>query len=139
MKLHLFDIEGTIAPITFVHDVLFPYSVHQMDRFINHNPDEVENVIEFLRHCDAQYKPNFEYQEDADGVITILKYWITNDFKIGALKTIQGRIWKEGFESGNICGQLYDDAINFVLSCTNDKCAIYSSGSVMVSELYIVK
>ena len=54
-------------------------------------------------------------------------------------KTIQGRIWKEGFESGNICGQLYDDAINFVLSCTNDKCAIYSSGSVMVSELYIVK
>ena len=138
MKLHLFDIEGTIAPITFVHDVLFPYSIQEMDRFIQQNPDEVETIVEFLKNSDAQYQPNFAYEENADGVIAVLKYWIRNDFKIGPLKTVQGKIWKEGFESGNICGRLYDDAINFILRCTNDKFAIYSSGSVMVSELYIV-
>ena len=48
MKLHLFDIEGTIAPITFVHDVLFPYSVQKVDAFLTANPDEVNDVITFL-------------------------------------------------------------------------------------------
>lgn len=135
MKLHLFDIEGTIAPITFVHDVLFPYSVKKIEAFLEANPDEINEITKFLAQCESKYRPSFEYTNDSNGIAAVLKWWIAQDFKMTPLKSIQGKIWKAGFEGGEIIGELYRDATDYFARInTNDKLGIYSSGAIMVVE-----
>ncbi len=38
MRAVLLDIEGTVAPITFVHDILFPFAqTHVKDYLVQHS------------------------------------------------------------------------------------------------------
>ena len=47
-------------------------------------------------------------------------------------KNIQGKIWKSGFENGQLRGQIFDDAVTFFDQCSGLR-GIYSSGSIMVT------
>lgn len=47
-KAIILDIEGTIRPISFVHDVLFPYSTERLLDYLRRNPlsnDLVEEIL----------------------------------------------------------------------------------------------
>lgn len=64
-------------------------------------------------------------------------YWLMDrDRKSTALKSLQGKIWKAGFESGELKGTLFDDVPN-ALECwaARGEVAIYSSGSVEAQQL----
>ncbi len=53
------------------------------------------------------------------------------DRKSTALKSLQGRVWKNGFESGELKGTLSSDVpAAFARWSANARVAIYSSGSV---------
>jgi enolase-phosphatase E1 len=69
----------------------------------------------------------------------ILKYiyWLMDrDRKSIALKSLQGKIWKAGFESGELKGTLFDDVPEaFRRWSVEDRVAIYSSGSVEAQRL----
>jgi enolase-phosphatase E1 len=64
-------------------------------------------------------------------------YWLMDrDRKSTALKSLQGKIWKAGFESGELKGTLFDDVPEaFKRWSANAKVAIYSSGSVEAQQL----
>ena len=79
MKLHLFDIEGTITPITFVKDVLFPYSSNQMDAYIKNHPEEASKVLKFMETCEDSLKPAKDTLGTVE-VAEILKTWIFQGF-----------------------------------------------------------
>ena len=58
------------------------------------------------------------------------------DRKSTALKSLQGKIWKTGFEAGELKGTLFPEVIAaFERWSKHGKVAIYSSGSVEAQQL----
>jgi enolase-phosphatase E1 len=64
-------------------------------------------------------------------------YWLMDrDRKSTALKSLQGKIWKAGFESGELKGTLFDDVPEaFERWSREGGVAVYSSGSVEAQQL----
>ena len=64
-------------------------------------------------------------------------YWLMDrDRKSTALKSMQGKIWKRGFESGELKGTLFEDVPAALARWAREgRVAIYSSGSVEAQEL----
>lgn len=128
--LVLLDIEGTIAPISFVHDVLFPYARARLGAFIAAHADEPD-VAAALAELDA-------ITPGAPPVQT-LHALMDRDAKLGPLKLIQGRIWAEGFADGALTGRLYPDVAGTLRAWhgAGVRLAIYSSGSEEAQRLLL--
>jgi enolase-phosphatase E1 len=63
--------------------------------------------------------------------------WMARDEKVTALKTVQGRIWAEGYGRGEILGVLYADVPPALQRWAKGglKLFVYSSGSVEAQKL----
>jgi enolase-phosphatase E1 len=111
------DIEGTTTPIAFVHRVLFPYARDRMKDFAASNHAALADVPE----------PKLE---------TLLG-WMDRDEKITALKTIQGILWDEGYHSGALVAEIYDDVPPALRRWARAglRLYVYSSGSVEAQKL----
>jgi enolase-phosphatase E1 len=131
----LCDIEGTTTSIAFAHKVLFPLSLQRMDAFVRQNwgTGLIAEEIDAVRK-EISKSPEKVTQEE---VIYTLKSWIEADKKITPLKSIQGKIWKEAFESGQIKGHIYPDVPDYfrIWDRLGLKIAIFSSGSVEAQKL----
>ena len=103
-KFILMDIEGTTSSISFVHETLFPYAKEKMLDFIRLNK-EVPEVQDILTKLCAEQASGLSLPAAAE----LFNKWIDEDKKHGLLKKIQGLIWKEGFESGELKGHLYPE------------------------------
>jgi 2,3-diketo-5-methylthio-1-phosphopentane phosphatase len=83
--------------------------------------------------------PELASLRPAFGTPRILEYiyWLMDrDRKSTALKSLQGKIWKAGFESGELKGTLFDDVPEAFKRWSMDaRVAIYSSGSVEAQQL----
>ncbi|EDP73316.1 acireductone synthase, partial [Hydrogenivirga sp. 128-5-R1-1] len=132
VKAILLDIEGTVAPISFVKEVLFPYSKDKMESFVKENKEnpEVREILDEVKKIEGK---NLTEEE----IIKTLKKWIDEDRKIAPLKDIQGLIWKDGFKSGQLKAPLYEDAYEKMKQWKDRyKLYIYSSGSVGAQKLF---
>lgn len=146
MKHFLLDIEGTTAPISFVHEVLFPYAKERLDAFLadfEWNGDLLKSVrSEFIKDqsgndSDWPSSLNKDVVFSEKIIPTYFRYLILKDRKFGPLKEIQGKIWKFGYESGAIKSTIYPDVVDF-LKTAKEKgiaCHVYSSGSVEAQVL----
>jgi enolase-phosphatase E1 len=128
------DIEGTIASISFVKDVLFPYARARLRDFIaaHRNDEAVAAILDEVRRLEG----NDGLTETE--IAALLERWIDEDRKATPLKTLQGLIWRGGYESGELCSHLYDDAV-VALKRWHDAgigLSIYSSGSIAAQHLY---
>lgn len=94
---------------------------------------------------DSVFEPGFKGRPEvvsmspALGIPRILKYilWLMDrDRKSTALKSLQGKIWKAGFESGELKGTLFPDVPDALARwAAQGKVAIYSSGSTEAQQL----
>ena len=128
----LTDIEGTTSSLSFVKDVLFPYSRAHMADFVRaraHTPvvrtqlDEVSRLagrVLTLDEASAQ-----------------LIAWIDADKKITPLKALQGLIWEAGYKQGDYQGHVYEDAVRQLRAWKQRglKLYVFSSGSVLAQKL----
>jgi enolase-phosphatase E1 len=123
----LCDIEGTTTSLSFVHDVLFPISFEEMGKFVQNNWKSPE--IQALR---SQISPFM-----AENVTAALRKWIESDQKVTELKAIQGQIWVQAYESGQIRSHVYPDVPRYFQIWKNSgkKIAIFSSGSIQAQKL----
>jgi enolase-phosphatase E1 len=132
----LMDIEGTTTPITFVHDVLFPYSTKHLPEYVrDHAADPtVKQALSDTKATVA--KENGATLDDAGAVAQLLR-WIKEDRKHPALKTLQGLIWRHGYEAGAYTGLIYDDVKPMLDKWQGQgkKLGIYLSGSVVAQKL----
>jgi enolase-phosphatase E1 len=129
----LCDIEGTTTPLSFVHDVLFPISKQRMDSFIRESwaaPDLKSTFDELKKQI-----PNED--PSPEDIVSLLQSWIDANKKERALKQIQGKIWKEAFESGQIRAPVYPDVPQKWAEWRQRGLQIYifSSGSVEAQQL----
>ncbi|XP_028166163.1 claspin-like [Ostrinia furnacalis] len=133
-------------------DKLFPYAEENVKQFLD-NQWEAENVKEAVV---ALRKLALEDQEKSvegvvaipgedaskedqiEGLVNNVKWQMSADRKVGPLKQLQGLIWKQGYDSGDIKGHVYDDvmpALEQWRSVDERKVYIYSSGSVDAQKL----
>lgn len=141
-KLFLLDVEGTIAPISLVYDQLFPYARAHFQEFLQqHGGDSgVMNDLKLLAEENAAETdpsaPKFSTPEYWDEAIPYLHWLMDRDRKSTALKSLQGRIWKGGFERDELKGTLFEDVPPALERwSTAAHVAIYSSGSVAAQML----
>lgn len=139
MKAILLDIEGTTTPIDFVHKTLFPYAKSRIDKYVRERFDELSNEINQLSEehsSDGDYSAELA-TDSPESVAAYLKYLIDRDRKSTPLKTIQGKIWQHGYETGELRSEIFDD-VPLVFErwkAEGNLIAIYSSGSVLAQQL----
>jgi enolase-phosphatase E1 len=120
----LTDIEGTTSAIAFVKDTLFPFAESALDGFLDaHGADpQVAAILADIPGPDPRAQ---------------LRRWMRDDAKATPLKSLQGLIWRAGFEDGRLQGHLWPD----VAACLRAwhaaglTLAVYSSGSVGAQKL----
>lgn len=129
----LLDIEGCTTSISFVKDVLFPYC-----REIFKKKDDSALMITEKEH---QGLANEVQQNGGDpngkSATELALVLMDGDVKSATLKSIQGRLWKDGYESGQLQGHVYADFVPAVdwMNQHGVKVCIYSSGSVQAQKL----
>ncbi|MEP6849717.1 MAG: acireductone synthase [Acidobacteriota bacterium] len=138
MKAYLLDIEGTTTPIDFVHKVLFPYARERVVHFVNANFAALQTEIAQLasEHGSEGLYPSSLETALPESVAAYLAYLIDTDRKSTPLKSIQGKIWRAGYEAGEIRSQIFDDvaAAFEKWKAAGKTIAIYSSGSVLAQK-----
>jgi len=138
-KAILLDIEGTTTPIDFVHKTLFPYARERMLKFVQHEWNRIEAEREQLS-SEAAKEPAYTEPFDRtspNSTTNFLLFLIENDRKSTPLKSIQGMIWKNGYESGELTSDVFDDVRPAMEKWRSDgkTIAIYSSGRVLAQKL----
>ncbi|HMS54946.1 MAG TPA: acireductone synthase [Fimbriimonadaceae bacterium] len=133
IRAFLLDIEGTTTPIDFVTRTLFPYARARLPEFLALPLEVIGEDLSDLANERAQ---DTAYQ-GPDEPLPYLEFLMDQDRKSTALKSIQGKIWQRGYESGEIKGEVYDDVIPAIERWRGNgaKVYIYSSGSVLAQKL----
>lgn len=133
-RIVLTDIEGTIADIAFVRQVLFPYARRAMPDFIASNIDDPA----VRAQLDATAKLADLPPSDTPALTDTLCQWIDQDVKATPLKSLQGMIWKKGYAEGDFVSHLYPDAHRWLASRRAEGVPmyVYSSGSIAAQDLY---
>jgi enolase-phosphatase E1 len=144
----LLDIEGTTTPIDFVTKVLFPHATQALESFLRDNSRDPQ-IAALIQDLRAQHEKDTlqnlrppEWRDDlAEGelqsAVTYCRWLIEKDSKHTVLKALQGMIWRAGYASGEVRGQVYPDVPRAFERWRREKreIAIYSSGSVLAQRL----
>lgn len=147
IRVILLDIEGTTTPVEFVYQTLFPYASRKLEPFLReHLQDpEIQILIQELRaqrgvdERNGLNPPAWMDGPQEARLRTCVAYgqWlIVRDSKCPPLKTLQGKIWQEGFASGELRGEIFPDVPVAFERWRRQKKIIcmYSSGSVLAQQ-----
>jgi len=136
----LLDIEGTTTPIAFVHEVLFSYARLHAREFLK---DKLESAavradVALLR---AEHASEVEdmppLSDDVNSIATYVDWLIARDRKSTGLKSLQGKIWREGYLNGSLKSQVFSDVAPALerWHAAGLSISIFSSGSVLAQQL----
>lgn len=124
IKAVVTDIEGTTSAIAFVKETLFPFAEAALDGFLDaHEGDApVAAILADVPGPDRR---------------ATLRRWMAEDAKVTPLKSLQGMIWRAGFEDGRLHGHLWPDVAPCLRAWAagGTALAVYSSGSVEAQRL----
>jgi enolase-phosphatase E1 len=146
-RVILLDIEGTTTPVGFVYQTLFPYASRKLESFLRENSqhEEIQSLIQDLRaQHDVDERNGLEppvWTDHPDEArfrssVAYGQWLIIRDSKCRPLKSLQGKIWQQGFASGELHGEVFPDVpIAFERwRRQNRLICIYSSGSVLAQQ-----
>jgi enolase-phosphatase E1 len=132
----LTDIEGTTTSVSFVYETLFPYfSAHCADYIQKHlHEPNIRTQIEAVKET-VWVEDKLQITDNQ--AIEKLLYWTKTDRKHTALKTLQGYLWRVGYENGEIKGHIYADVPPALAKWQQNaiQMGVYSSGSVEAQKL----
>jgi enolase-phosphatase E1 len=147
IRIVLLDIEGTTTPIDFVYKTLFPYASKSVESFLATRSGEPE-IRAIVRDLKAEYSkdaaaglapPDWpgDSKNELHDSVAYVRWLMARDSKCGPLKSLQGKIWQQGFESGELHGEVYADVAPAFARWRRQgrDIAIYSSGSVLAQKL----
>jgi enolase-phosphatase E1 len=139
----LLDIEGTTTPIAFVHDVLFSFARAHASEFLKANiaSDEVRADVSMLYEEHAHDVVNDHdpppLTEEIESLGAYIEWLIDQDRKSTGLKSLQGKIWRQGYLDGSLKSQVFEDVAPAMerWRAAGLKVSIFSSGSVLAQQL----
>jgi enolase-phosphatase E1 len=122
--------EGTVCPISFVKDTLFPYALKAL-------PDVLA-----VKWDSEEFKPYRDaFPKDARSSPAALQAHVEDltkrDVKVAYLKNLQGYLWETGYKTGAYSTPLFQDVAPRLKAWKDGgiDLAIYSSGSVFAQKL----
>jgi len=144
----LLDIEGTSTPIEFVHQVLFPYARARVRDYLERHatdPGVIEDVATLRDEHAAESAdepppglPSWNPARELASAEAYVHWLMDRDRKSTGLKSLQGRIWEEGYSRGELRGkvEVYADVRPAFVRWRRDGViiAIFSSGSVQAQR-----
>jgi enolase-phosphatase E1 len=125
------DIEGTTSSLAFVKEQLFPYARRELSAYVRAHASSLGEIATQIRAAAGASSLSTQ------AMIDTLMQWMDEDRKITPLKTLQGMIWKEGYEHGQLRGHVYEDAARALRAwhAAGIRLYVYSSGSVEAQKL----
>ncbi len=140
IKIILLDIEGTTTPIDFVFQVLFPYARNHTQEFLAQHWDESQAEISQLEleHAEDERQglnPPALDSSQLESVVAYIYWLMDQDRKSTPLKSLQGKIWEEGYKNGALKSQLFSDVPAGFERWKQQRICIFSSGSVLAQKL----
>lgn len=150
-RVYLLDVEGTVAPLSLTTDQLFPYARRNFPHFLEMSrgdaavradlallaeENRAEKAAGVPRLSEVVHPEQVETPRFRLDAMVYVTWLMDRDRKSTALKSLQGKIWKTGFEKGTLKGTLFDDVPEaFARWAKTSRIAIYSSGSVEAQQL----
>lgn len=142
------DIEGTTTPIDFVYNVLFPYArehvkpylaAHLLSSDLQTDIRALleENVEDRKRGLDPPPFAGPADQVSIEDAVAYIHWLMDRDSKTTALKSIQGKLWDEGYKRGELHSRVFEDVPRAFERWRQQgkTICIYSSGSVLAQTL----
>jgi enolase-phosphatase E1 len=125
------DIEGTTTSLAFVKEQLFPYARRHLAAYVRSHASRLGEIAAQIRALTGRE------QLATEEMISLLLRWMDEDQKITPLKSLQGMIWRTGYERGELQGHVYEDAVRALTTwhASGIPIYIYSSGSVEAQKL----
>ena len=132
MRGILLDIEGTTTPIAFVYDVLFPFARQHMAAHVRH-ADLTGLKLEYDEDIRQGHKP----PEWSSEPVAYIHWLMDQDRKSTALKDIQGKIWLEEYQNGELHSEVFPDVTPALERWHRSgiDIRIFSSGSILAQRL----
>jgi enolase-phosphatase E1 len=137
----LLDIEGTTTPIDFVHQTLFGHARARVSGFLErhwNDPEVRADVarLEAERAAELSQPAPPPWQDDAAAVTAYVHWLMDRDRKSTGLKSLQGKIWEEGYRAGDLRGEVYPDVPPAMERWRGQgiDVAIFSSGSIQAQR-----
>jgi enolase-phosphatase E1 len=142
----LLDVEGTTTPIDFVFKTLFPFASARVEDFLRSHVQDAE-IAALLEELRKSHRGDVTHgalawadgtnQERIASASWYVRWLIALDRKVTPLKTLQGKIWEEGYRSGELKGEVYPDVAPAFARWKGqgNRIAIFSSGSVLAQKL----
>lgn len=143
VEVIVLDIEGTTTPVSFVYDVLFPFArTHLREHLDAHGGEgDTATAVSWL-HDEWEREPPAgdrvpPWVSGPSGALPYVQWLMDRDRKSPGLKLLQGEIWRRGYESGQLRGEVFPDVPIALARWHEDgiAIAIYSSGSVLAQKL----
>jgi enolase-phosphatase E1 len=148
IRVLLLDIEGTTTPVDFVYKTLFPYANRKVEAFLLEHFHDRETQMMLADLAAQQQRDEREgtqppgwHQETEQALLhssaAYVRWLMAKDSKCSPLKTLQGKIWQQGYAGGELRGEVYADvppAFERWRQQGREIC-IYSSGSVLAQQL----
>jgi len=137
----LLDIEGTTTPIAFVHDVLFSYARTHVAEYLAQHADETAADVAQLRaeheHGEISGENPPPLNDTTESIVTYVNWLIDRDRKSTGLKSLQGKIWREGYRNGSLKSEVFSDVRPAFERWreANVRISIFSSGSALAQQL----
>lgn len=132
----LVDIEGTTTPISFVYEVLFPYARERLNATVQRAADD-PRIGEAIAQLRREWVVEGENRPDFGNGAAYARALMDQDRKSTGLKMLQGLIWEEGYRSGTLRGQVFDDVPKAlrIWKQRGIRLRVFSSGSVLAQKL----
>src|SRR6185436_18990525 len=129
----LLDIEGTTTPIAFVHEVLFSYARDHAKEFLASHTD-TDDIARLREEYAADVSNGEHPPAELDAYV---EWLIARDRKSTGLKSLQGKIWRQGYTDGSLKSQVYVDVAPAFARwrARGWTISIFSSGSALAQQL----
>lgn len=144
IKAILLDIEGTTTPVDFVFGVLFPFARDHAAPYLASHGQEAPvqaDLAQLRQEYEADVAQGLEVPSWAAGepaaAVPYIQYLIATDRKSTGLKSLQGKLWNQGYAQGSLRSQIYPDVLPALQrwQAAGKALYIFSSGSVQAQKL----
>ena len=140
----LLDIEGTTSSIAFVHEVMFPYVLQHLETYLAHEFDAPQVQAACAQIARDAGQADLESWARASGqslratIAAEVRRLMAGDAKATGLKALQGLIWQQGFDSGQLQADVFPDVLPAIAAWRQQglDVRIYSSGSIAAQRLF---
>jgi enolase-phosphatase E1 len=131
----LIDLEGTAVPMNFMTGTLLSLVRERLGSYIAQHAEDAD-VEDALYEAGRLFGGFTLKLEEAEALFL---RWMKQDRKATPLKVIQGLIWQEAYDAGQIKSEIYPDVADSLnaWSASGLRLFVYSSNSVAAQKLIL--